>query len=243
MSGLFSDVVPDPSVLVDRSALRRKRLRRSIGVVVLVAVIFVGWLIWFSPLLSVQRVEVVGVEGAAADQIRDLADIALGVPIARIDTSIPLDRILTIPWLASAEVRRGWPAEVVVAVVPREPIARTRVGAAWQGVDSQGVAFLPPSPLGKELIEISGEGVSLRAAVEVLESLPPELSTRVASISATTRDDVEIILKSGALVRWGSADEADFKVSVLTALLNRRAAVYDVSAPELPTTFDERPRR
>lgn len=232
----------DPAVLVDRRALRRRRLRRTGAIAVLLVLAATVWLVWFSPVLAVQRVQVVGVEGSAVDEIRALADIPLGVPIARVDTAAPLERVLTVPWLASAEVRRGWPAEVVVAVVPRVPVARTKVGDQWQGVDAQGVAFAPPAPLGKDLIELSGTGVALRAAVDVLESLPPELRSKVASVAATTRDDVEITLNSGSLVRWGSADEAEFKSQVLTALLGRRAEVYDVSAPELPTTFNERPR-
>lgn len=236
-------VEADPAVLVDRRARRRKRLRRTVAVIVLVALAATAWLVWFSPVLAVQRVEVVGVEGPAVDEIRALADIPLGMPIARVDTSAPLERVLTVPWLASAEVRRGWPAEVVIAVEPRVPVARTRAGETWQGVDAQGVAFVPPAPLGKELIELTGMGVALRAAVDVLESLPPEIRSKVASVEATTRDDVEITLKSGALVRWGSSDEAEFKSQVLTALLGRRAQVYDVSAPELPTTFNERPRK
>jgi cell division protein FtsQ len=233
----------DSSVLVDRRAQRKRRLRRTIAVIVVLIGIFTIWLVWFSPVLSVQRVEVVGVEGAAATEVLELADVPLGVPIARLDTSAPLQRVLTLQWLAAAEVRRGWPSQVVIAVEPRTAVARTKVDGQWLGVDSQGVAFTPPAPLGKGLIEVSGIGVALRAGVEVLDSLPADLLGRVSSVSATTRDDVELTLNSGSLVRWGSADEADFKSQVLTALLARRAQVYDVSAPELPTTFNERPKK
>ena len=233
----------DPSVLVDRQAQRRRRLRRSIAVITVLIGIFLVWLVWFSPVLSVQRVEVAGVEGAAALEVLELADIPLGVPIARLDTNAPLQRVLTLQWLAAAEVRRGWPSQVVIAVQPRTAVARTKADGQWLGVDAQGVAFVPPMPLGKGLIEVSGIGVALRAGVEVLGSLPADLLARVSSVSATTRDDVELTLNSGALVRWGSADEADFKSQVLTALLARRAQVYDVSAPELPTTFNERPKK
>ena len=233
----------DSSVLIDRQAQRRRRLRRTVAVVVVLVGIFTLWLVWFSPVLSVQQVEVVGVDGAAASEVLELADIPLGVPIARLDTNAPLQRVLSLQWLAAAEVRRGWPSQVVIAVQPRTAVARTKVDGQWLGVDSQGVAFTPPAPLSKGLIEVSGIGVALRAGVDVLESLPVDLLARVSSVSATTRDDVELTLNSGALVRWGSADEGDFKAQVLTALLARRAQVYDVSAPELPTAFNERPKK
>ena len=44
-------------------------------------------------------------------------------------------------------------------------------------------------------------------------------------------------------MKWGSADEPEFKAAVLDALLSRRAQIYDVSAPELPTTTDEKGRK
>ena len=50
-------------------------------------------------------------------------------------------------------------------------------------------------------------------------------------------DDVDLHLKSGVLVHWGSAEQAAAKTEVLLALLRHKADVYDVSAPELPTTF------
>jgi cell division protein FtsQ len=52
---------------------------------------------------------------------------------------------------------------------------------------------------------------------------------------------VEFTLRSGAVVRWGSQDQADFKADVLRALLRDKQDLYDVSAPELPTTFRTRP--
>jgi cell division protein FtsQ len=73
-----------------------------------------------------------------------------------------------------------------------------------------------------------------------LASLPPDLARKVVSVSATTRDDIELTLRSGDRVRWGSAEQPDVKAEVLRALMNRKADIYDVAAPELPTTFRAR---
>ena len=73
--------------------------------------------------------------------------------------------------------------------------------------------------------------------------MPENLAKKVARISANSIDSIEIDLKSGSTVKWGSADETEFKAAVLNALLSRRAQVYDVSAPELPTTTDEKGRK
>ena len=77
----------------------------------------------------------------------------------------------------------------------------------------------------------------------VLTSLPDDIRQKVVSLKATTRDDVELTLKSSAIVRWGSAEQAELKAEVTRALLKRKAKIYDVSAPELPTTFKEKLHR
>jgi cell division protein FtsQ len=73
-----------------------------------------------------------------------------------------------------------------------------------------------------------------------VSQLPKSLAQKVVRVRAQSIDSVELDLKSGAVVRWGSADEPEFKAAVLEALLSLRAQIYDVSAPELPTTTDEK---
>jgi cell division protein FtsQ len=41
-------------------------------------------------------------------------------------------------------------------------------------------------------------------------------------------------------VRWGSVEQPELKSQVARSLLKRKAKVYDVSAPELPTTYKEK---
>lgn len=205
----------DAPVVVDLAVGRPgRRRRRRILVIVLVVLLVAAlvWTVWFSSLLSVRTVRAVGIEGQRADAVLTVASVPTGVPLARVDTARAERAVLALDWVADAEVRRGWPSEVVVAVTPRVPVA---------------------------VLE-DAEGVALTEAMAVLATLPADLARKVVSVAATTRDDVDLTLRSGDIVRWGSADQADFKAEVLRALLNRKAEVYDVSAPELPTTF--RPR-
>ena len=138
-------------------------------------------------------------------------------------------------------MRRGWPNEVVVALDLRIPLARVEGVSASQGVDAQGIVFDYSNLDGLPLIQASGP--PLVAAVKVVAAMPENLAKKVARISANSIDSIEIDLKSGSTVKWGSADETEFKAAVLNALLSRRAQVYDVSAPELPTTTDEKGRK
>ncbi len=201
------------------------------------------WLVWFSPVFAVKDVQVVDSAGGilSTDQIAQAqaaANIPLNQPIARIDSGASAQAVANLPWVSSVEVRRGWPNEVVVALDLRIPLARVKGLGASQGVDAQGIVFDSLNLNGLPLIEASGE--ALVSAVEVVANLPKNLAQKVVRIRAESIDSIELDLKSGSIVRWGSADEPEFKAAVLDALLSRRAQIYDVSAPELPTTTDEK---
>jgi cell division protein FtsQ len=232
---------PEPTPLRPRGGRRRRRWLRVL-LVVLVAglVVFGAWAVWFSPWLTVQRIEVVGVGGERADTARAAAAVALGVPLARVDTGRSEEAVRALPWVESVEVRRGWPTQVVIAVSARTPVAVVSGVGERSAVDAEGAVFEVTGSLPAGLPRVEAEGPALTAAVEVLGQLPADLARRVRAVTATTRDDVTLQLRSGDQVRWGSSEQAEFKAEVLRALLNRKAEVYDVSAPELPTTF--RPR-
>lgn len=243
-------VDPQAPVVLGRTvggpARRRRRLLRLLALVLLAGLVVAGvWAVWFSALLSVREVRAVGVEGGRAETVLAAAAVPTGVPLARVDAARAEQAVLALDWVSDAEVRRGWPSEVVIAVTAREPVAvLTGEGAdpaaGRRAVDAEGVVFQTTAAESRGLPRVDAEGVALAEAMAVLAALPPDLAKRVVSAAAGTRDDVELTLRSGDLVRWGSADQAAFKAEVLRALMTRKADVYDVSAPELPTTFRSR---
>lgn len=214
-----------------------RRVRRSlIAAFVLIATALAAWLLWFSPIFSVQEVQVVGADGEAASALARAADVPLGAPLANLDAEAITARIAQLAWVGQIEVRRGWPDVVVLAVTERTGIARRDA----QLVDAEGVAFTPIGRIPSGLPTVRGSDAGLPSAMAVYTSLPADLAERVVRITAKTRDDVTLTLRSGVLVRWGSAEQAELKAVVLDTLMNRKARIYDVSAPELPTTFGAR---
>ena len=177
---------------------------------------------------------------AAAQEVQNTASVPLGEPLAQLDTDAIAQHLSTIGWIDHIDVRRGWPHDVVIAVTPRTPIATRGDGTV---VDATGVAFTPVAVVPAGLPTVHAENLGLVAAMGVLTSLPDDIRQKVVSLKATTRDDVELTLKSSAIVRWGSAEQAELKAEVTRALLKRKAKIYDVSAPELPTTFKEKLHR
>lgn len=227
---------------------RRRRQVRLVAISALVIVAGVAvWLVWFSSVFAVKQVTVVGLspegEVVGVGQVQSAAAIAQASPLMQVDTAAARDRVGALPWVESVEVYRSWPNTIVVDVVERTAVAVLEEGDARRGVDATGTVFDPPGGLWLADPVIRGEQAALAEAVEVISSLPAEIEERVRVVQAVSPDDIRLQLGNDAIVRWGNADEAAFKAEVLLALLPRRAQAYDVSAPQLPTTFGEKGRR
>ena len=233
--------------VADRWVARAQRRRwwRLAAVVLVVALIGGAvWAAWFSSLLAVHQVSVVGLsdegELVGGQEVRSAASIPAGMPIARLDTASAQARVLELPWVASVEVRRAWPQDVVIAVTERSPVAVVMQGEERRGVDAEGNIFDPPGGLWLTDPIIRGDESAVAEAVKVASSLPADLERRVRVIQAVSVDDIRLELGNKSIVRWGNAQEAEFKAEVLRSLLPRRAQAYDVSAPSLPATFGEK---
>ena len=225
-------------------AQRKRRLKFLFVLLVAALAGFAVWAVWFSSLLAVQRIEVLGLtpegELVGGQEVRSAASIIIGTPIAQLNTGAAQTRIEQLPWVDSVEVRRAWPNDVVLAVTERTPVAVLENGDVRSGVDAQGAVFDPPGGLWLTDPVIRGEGPAVKVAVDVVTSLPEDIERRVRVVQAVSPDDIRLELGNESIVRWGNAEEADFKAEVLRALLPRRAESYDVSAPSLPATFGEK---
>lgn len=225
-------------------AHRRRRLQFLLAVVVILLAVGGAWMVWFSSIMAVQQVRVTGLsaesEVAGIGQVQTAAAIEPGTALVRVDTSAAQGRIAELPWIETVDVYRSWPNAIVIEVAERTPVAVVEEGEARRGVDASGVLFDPPGGLWLTDPVIRGNEAALPAAVAVVASLPEEIARRVRVVQAVSPDDIRLQLGNDAIVRWGNADEGEFKAQVLLALLPRRAQAYDVSAPQLPTTFGEK---
>jgi len=219
------------------AAARTRRTKQWVALAVAVALAAAAvWVVWFSSLLAVKEVRVVGAVNVSADSVRQAAAIPSGIPLARVGTGGIVTRVEALPRVASVEVRRGWP-NVLVVVTERQPLAVTRDGNGWTYLDASGARFgsLTSVPHGMASVSAASD-TAMTSALAVYAALPKALATRVATVAARTRDDVVLTLADGTSVQWGDASESDRKAAVLASLLKVKATSYDVSAPDLPTT-------
>jgi cell division protein FtsQ len=220
---------------------RRSRLR----VLVVLGLVLVlggtaGWVVLESTLMSVRAVEVTGTSRVTPAEVLAAADVAPATPLARLDTDAVARRVAALVAVRTVSVSRQWPRSVQIVVQERVPAAVQRRGSSYLLVDPEGVAFdtVRRRPKGLPLVTApaaAGEP-AFRAALAVLTSVPAPVRRQLLEVRAASPEQVTLRLTRGRTVMWGSPDRGDRKAAVLTALLSRRARVYDVSAPDAPTT-------
>lgn len=226
----------------ERARARRRSLLRAVLVLVLLAGLLsgLGWLLLMSPALGVEQVRVTGTGRLSPAQVREAAAIEPGTPLARLDTDEVTRRLETMAPVRAVEVVRRWPRTVEIRVRERAPAAVQPRGSSWALVDRTGVAFATERRRPRDLPVVSApveQGApALRAALEVLDALSPDVRGQVRQVRAASPEQVTLNLSRGRTVVWGSVDRADRKAAVLAVLLTRKASVYDVSAPDIPTT-------
>ncbi|HEY0189237.1 MAG TPA: cell division protein FtsQ/DivIB [Cellulomonas sp.] len=246
----------------ERARARRRLAWRQIllvsGGAVLVGAL--AWLLLLSPVLALDtdQVEVTGAGTVVAvDQVLAVVAEHAGVPLTRLDTTSLRTELLDVPGVRDATVTRDWPHGLTVALESREPVAAvpestdvaeqadgatdSSDGTGYALVDSEGVQVgrSDTAPDGLPVVDVPvGEERILAATLGVLESLPADLLADVGQVSATSQDTVQLVLRDGAVVEWGSDQDSALKVAVLQALRaapeTAGSARYDITAPTMP---------
>jgi cell division protein FtsQ len=225
--------------------VRRWSRLRVLAVAGLIAALLgaAGWVVLESPLLAVRSVEVSGASRLTPAQVLAAADVAPATPLARVDTEAVAGRIRALVEVRAVSVSRQWPRSVRIVVEERVPAAVRRRGTSYLVLDRTGVAFdtVRKRPEGLPMVRaVPGAGVhTLRAAMDVLAAVPVRVRRQLVEVRAASPEQVTLRLTRGRTVVWGSPDRGDRKAVVLTALLPRKARVYDVSAPDAPTTSQQ----
>jgi cell division protein FtsQ len=215
--------------------------RRVVALLLLFALIGgTVWLFYFSGVLAVKDVEVEGTRTLAAAEVREVAAVPSGLPLARVDLDAIRARVEALAVVSDAQVTRTWPDRVLIDVDERVPIAVIEIGGRIRGMDEEGVVFReypkPPPDLPQVRTSSDTRSDALREAALVVEALPAEISRRVDHVEVATIDQISLVLRDGKNVVWGSAEESEAKAEVLAGLLRHPARTYDVSVPGQPTT-------
>ncbi|MEU6997740.1 FtsQ-type POTRA domain-containing protein [Nonomuraea sp. NPDC046570] len=198
------------------------------------------YLVFFSPVLGVRSIEIMGNLTVPAERIEQQAGVPELHPLATVDLGEVQQRVLGIRQIASAKVGRDWPGTLTIEVVERRPVAVVPVGGKAALVDAQGVVtelrdVAPPRlPVLKVGSPGPGDPATI-AALQVIGGLPDDLTRVIDEVLATTAENVSFKLVDGRTVMWGGGDRGEDKARILTGLLKQKAKAYDVSSPDVVT--------
>ncbi len=228
-------------------------LHRATRIALLTAVIALpllaaGWL-WVrqSPLVSVQRVQIVGVHGADAQAV-DAALAAAAHRMSTLDVSDAALRAAVAPLRVVRELRAipRFPHGLRIEVIEQLPVASLTVGGLRTAVAADGVV-LGPALLSGSLPIVTGSsapapgrrvsGARLLGALAVLGAAPAPLARFVARVYSGP-NGLTVAMRNGLLAYFGDAARAHAKWLSLARVLadpsSSGASYVDVRLPAHP---------
>ncbi|WNG85611.1 FtsQ-type POTRA domain-containing protein [Mycobacterium sp. ITM-2016-00317] len=204
-----------------------------------VLVVGLGLLLYFTPIMSVRNVVVVGVGAVTQDEVVAAAGVTSGTPLLQVDTDTVAERVAGIRRIASARVQRQYPSTLRITIVERVPVVLRDYPDGVHLFDRDGVDFaVAPPPPGIPYLDAENPGPNdpaTMAALQVMTSLRPDVAAQVGRVSAPSVAAITLTLVDGRTVVWGTTDRTEEKALKLAALLTQPGQVYDVSSPDLPT--------
>ena len=253
-----------PKRVVGRQRWRRPRLRvpplserwRSALLVALAVVgaLAGGWWLYRSPLLSVREVNVEGNSVLSAELLRQVADME-GQSILRSDVAGASERLLALPLVKEAQIKREWPASVSITIVERTPWGVWDAGGKRFVVDDEGVVLDLPAPKGAPVILqsdaprplVPGDRVDSGAVAVASELVPTAertLGRRVVALEFSQASGLTAVLNGGPerprlRATFGDAQGYAFKIAALYAVL-RRADAEDRTLRSVDLRFGDR---
>lgn len=216
-----------------------KQQRKSKGpwlvwlVLILAAVTW--WSLYQSKWFVAQEVTVIGNSRLTVDQVNSVASVPIGNSLMSINTAAIAEQLQALPEIKVATVERGWPHAILITVTERTPIAVAATVSGYNLIDAEGLnagtVVMPPP--GLLVISAQPDSLAMTSAIKALAAIPSEWE--ITGLSAPTQDSVAATLSNGVVITFGSGDEADDKVEVAQALMEKGYTVINVSAPDAPT--------
>ena len=220
-----------------------KKLWLAVGVSISLLVVLVIVAV-FSPLLAIQKIEIVGNSKVSAkDLAKDLAFLK-GLPLPQVSNDAIVSKLSKYQLIDSVSAVSLPPSTLRVVIVERKALAKVSINGIDYLYDAVGVQ-LGRAQSSDKLPTIVAAGdpktsSSFKQSIEVLLSVPVALLPKIAGIQALSKDNVTLFLRaSNQKVLWGDDSNRALKAKVLMALLahyeGKYGLTFDVSSPNNPT--------
>ncbi len=204
---------------------RRLRWRRTLIVLALLAAVAGAVVLYRSPLLRVQEVQVVNATSTSPERIAEMADLE-GASMF----NTPLDeaeaRILALPLVKGVQAQRRWPNKVRIEVIERTPWGYWNLAGSSYVIDSDGV-ILPnvKPPNGAPAIHDVGDPANLspgnrvdadavRLAQALLNLVPDQLALGITMFEYAPEKGLSVVTAANYRVVMGDSQNVEYKLAV-----------------------------
>ena len=201
---------------------RRRRVLIAVGSVVL---LIGGVAASRSSVFDVRRIEVSGADHLHRPQIVRIAGVSNATNALWLGEGVVERRLEAEPWIADADVRVTLPLTVEIAVHERSPVAVAQ-GAVTSLMAADGTALGSGRiPRGLPVIELGAagpvEGIrpSPVGAARALGAMAPALRAQVARVRVLLDGSLELRLRGGPTVRFGTPEDAQRKAVTIQRML------------------------
>jgi cell division protein FtsQ len=178
-----------------------------------------------SSVFDVRRIEVTGTDHLHRPQIVRIAGVSNATNALWLDEGVVERRLEAEPWIADADVRVTLPLTVEIAVHERSPVAVAQ-GAVTSLMAADGTALGSGRiPRGLPVIELGAagpvEGIrpSPVGAARALGAMAPALRAQVARVRVLLDGSLELRLRGGPTVRFGTPEDAQRKAVTIQRML------------------------
>jgi cell division protein FtsQ len=240
--GIFTKLNPEAKRFVARS-----RRRKIVALIIsgsfglLIALILATM---FTPLLAVEKLEVVGTHRIDNKTVLKALSGQIGVPLPMVNPGDITKSLEPFALVDSFSVVSLPPHTLRIAITERQPICIVTVAGVNYLYDPAGVRIAQATAADNyPQINITGDpkgSVEYTAAIDVLLSLPADLLGQIATVDAKSKDDVSMRLRgyAGQRIVWGDGSQSVLKSKVLAALIKNQKksdyVTFDVSSPTAP---------
>ena len=196
-------------------------------------------------LMDAHRIEVTGANHVHRADLVAIAGVSRDTNVLWFDERAAERRLEAEPWIASADVSSSFPLTIAIAVRERTPVAvlgGTDTLIAGDGTALAGTTRgggLPTIDLGT-VTTAEGRPPSPVGAARALGAMPPTLRSKVTRVHVMLDGTLELRLRGGTTVRFGTPEDAARKVEAIRRVLSwagregsaiRRLSVVAPSAP------------
>ena len=204
---------------------RRGHRRRALIAVGSVALVIGGVVASRTSVFDVRGIEVSGADHLHRPRIVRIAGVSNATNALWLDEGVAERRLEAEPWIADADVRVTLPLTVEIVVHERAPVAVAR-GMVTSLMAADGTVLGSGTvPRGLPVIELGGvgsvEGIrpSPVGAARALGAMGPALRAQVAKIRVLLDGTLEIRLRGGPTVRFGTPEDAERKAETIRRVL------------------------